>query len=79
MQRSAPTASAPVGAISKADRERALGILDAISKGIQNLYYDPKMKGLDWNAVVSNAKVKIASSNSLNERSPDCRRRGHIA
>ncbi len=66
-QRSAPTASAPVGAISKADRERALGILDAISKGIQNLYYDPKMKGLDWNAVVSNAKVKIAESNSLNE------------
>ena len=39
------------GAISKGDRERALGILDGVSKGIQSLYYDPKMNGLDWKAV----------------------------
>ena len=55
------------GAISKADRERALGILDGVSKGIQELYYDPKMNGVDWNAVLSNARAKIAASNSLNE------------
>lgn len=55
------------GAIAKADRERALGILDAISKGIQERYYDPKMNGLDWNAVLSNARAKITESNSLNE------------
>jgi hypothetical protein len=54
-------------AISKADRERALGILDGVSKGIQERYYDPKMNGLDWNAVLSNARAKIAASNSLNE------------
>jgi C-terminal processing protease CtpA/Prc len=66
-QKPASTAPPSAGAISQADRERVLGILDAISKGIQNLYYDPKMKGLDWNAVISNAKVKIAESNSLNE------------
>jgi len=66
-QQPAPATQPAVGAISKADRERALGILDAISKGIQNLYYDPKMNGLDWNAIMSNAKVKIAESNSLNE------------
>jgi hypothetical protein len=64
-----PTPATPPapGAISKADRERALGILDAISKGIQNLYYDPKMNGLDWNAVTARARAKIAESNSLNE------------
>jgi carboxyl-terminal processing protease len=55
------------GAISKADRERALGIFDAISKGIQERYYDPKMNGLDWNAVTERARAKIAESNSLNE------------
>jgi carboxyl-terminal processing protease len=64
-----PAAAAPPapGAISKTDRERALGILDAISKGVQNLYYDPKMNGLDWNAVTASARAKIAESNSLNE------------
>ena len=55
------------GAISKTDRERALGILDTVSKGIQELYYDPKMNGLDWNAVLASARAKIAQSNSLNE------------
>ncbi len=55
------------GAISKLDRERALGILDGVSKGIQELYYDPKMNGLDWTAVLTSARAKIAASNSLNE------------
>jgi predicted metalloprotease with PDZ domain len=53
--------------ISNADRERALGILDGVSKGIQSLYYDPKMNGVDWNAVLARARVKISESDSLNE------------
>lgn len=57
----------PAGNISKIDRERALGILDGVSKGIQELYYDPKMNGVDWNAVLEKARLKIAASNSLNE------------
>jgi carboxyl-terminal processing protease len=61
------TAQPSPGAIAKADRDRALGILDAIAKGIQNLYYDPKMNGLDWNAVIASARAKIVESNSLNE------------
>jgi C-terminal processing protease CtpA/Prc len=66
-QQPVPAPPPAPGSISKADRESALGILDAISKGIQNLYFDPKMNGLDWTAVISNAKIKIAESNSLNE------------
>jgi len=63
----ASTTQPTSGVISKADRERALGILDGVSKGIEERYYDPKMKGLDWNAVLSHARAKIAASNSLNE------------
>jgi len=67
-QRPTSAAQQPTpGAISKADRESALGILDDVSKGIQKLYYDPKMKGLDWNAVIASARAKIVASNSMNE------------
>ncbi|MGA7220584.1 MAG: S41 family peptidase [Candidatus Sulfotelmatobacter sp.] len=60
--------SVPVtAAISSTDRQKALGILDGVSKGIQQLYYDPKMNGVDWNAVLANARIKIAQSNSMNE------------
>jgi carboxyl-terminal processing protease len=62
-----PPTPATAGAISKAERDRALGILDGVSKGIQELYYDPKMNGVDWNAVLSRARTKIGESNSLNE------------
>ena len=55
------------GAISKTDRDKALGILDNVSKSIQTRYYDPKMNGLDWDAVIASGKAKIAQSNSLNE------------
>ena len=66
-QSSPSTAQPPAGTISSHDRDRALGILDGISKGIQELYYDPKMHGLDWKAVLANARSKIGQSNSLNE------------
>ena len=60
-------AQAVPGRISKADRDTALGILDNVSKGVHNLYFDPKMGGLDWNAVIASAKAKISQSNSMNE------------
>ncbi len=63
-----PATSAPTaGAISSAERQRALGILDGVSKGIQSLYYDPKLNGLDWNAVLERARARISQSNSLND------------
>jgi len=63
-----PAAAKPVpGAISKADRERAFDILDTVSKAIKDAYYDPKMNGLDWNAVIESARTKILASNSTNE------------
>src|SRR5271170_4507753 len=65
-QSAAPTEPAS-GAISKLDRERALGILDNVSKGIQENYYDPKLNGVDWNAASANAKAKIAQANTLND------------
>lgn len=54
------------GSISKTDRERALGILDTVVKGIRESYYDPKTNGVDWNTVMANARTKIAEANSLN-------------
>src|SRR5271155_66253 len=65
-QTGSPTQTAP-GAISKLDRERALGILDNVSKGIQDNYYDPKLNGVDWSAAIANAKAKIAQANTLND------------
>ena len=60
------TAPGP-GAIAKIDRDRALDILDVVSQNIHETYYDPKMNGLDWNAVVQKARDKIVESNSLND------------
>lgn len=66
-QQSAPATEPRPGAISKLDRERALGILDNVSKGIQENYYGPKLNGVDWDAAIAKAKVKIAQANSLND------------
>lgn len=59
------------GTISKADRERALNLLDNVSKYIHDTYFDPKMNGLDWNGVVERAREKIVGANSLNEALTD--------
>jgi hypothetical protein len=66
-QQSAAPAEPSPGAIPKLDRERALGILDNVSKGIQDNYYDPKLNGVDRNAAIANAKAKIAQANTLND------------
>ena len=66
-QQSVPPTEPKRGAISKLDQERAVGILDNVSKGIQENYYDPKLNGVDWNAAIANAKAKIGQANTLNE------------
>lgn len=55
------------GAIPKVDRQRALDILDVVSRNIHDTYYDPKMNGLDWNEIIQRARDKIVASNSLND------------
>ena len=62
-----PTGAPGPGAIAKIDRDRALDILDVVSQNIHETYYDPKMNGLDCNAVVQKARDKIVESNSLND------------
>jgi carboxyl-terminal processing protease len=57
----------PASAISKTDRDLVLGILDYVSGGIRERYYDPKMNGINWDAVIANARAKIAGASSLNE------------
>lgn len=66
-QSSTVTSQLPAGTISIDDRDRALGILEGVSKGIQELYYDPTMHGLDWKAVLATARAKIGQSKSMNE------------
>ena len=59
------------GTLPKADRERALDLLDNVSKYIHDTYFDPKMNGLDLHGVVEKARQKIVAANSLNEALTD--------
>jgi hypothetical protein len=65
-QSAVPTQPAP-GAISKLDREGALGILDNVAKGIQENYYEPILNGVNWDAAVAQARAKIAQAHTLND------------
>lgn len=65
-QEPATTTPGAPGSISALDRERALGILDNVTKGIRDNYYDANLNGVDWDKVIAAARVKIAESNSLN-------------
>jgi len=71
----APSPQSPPtpGKISASDRDRAISMLNDVSKIIQDNYYDPKLKGLDWSANIASAKAKIIASDSMNEAL------GHIA
>ena len=48
--------------MSKQSRESAEAMLQNIAADIKKSYYDPKFHGLDWDAVVSQTKQKIATS-----------------
>ncbi len=49
---------------SKDDRELAQTMLNNIASDIKKHYYDPKFHGLDWDAIVADAKQKIDKSES---------------
>jgi C-terminal processing protease CtpA/Prc len=52
--------------ISKDDRDVVLIMLNSISTDVKKHYYDPKLRGIDWDANVKDAREKIASASSLN-------------
>jgi C-terminal processing protease CtpA/Prc len=52
--------------ISKHDRDLAQDMLQQISADIKKHYYDPNFHGLDWDAIVQQAKERIDKSADLN-------------
>jgi carboxyl-terminal processing protease len=51
--------------MSNFDRERTLNMLDEVARDVQKNYYDPEFHGVDWNAVVAEARNKIKRETSL--------------
>jgi C-terminal processing protease CtpA/Prc len=51
----------------KAERRRAEQILNLVSKDVQNNFYDPNLKGLDWPALTEQARQRIRSAEELGE------------
>jgi carboxyl-terminal processing protease len=51
--------------MSNLNRDRALDMLDIVSKDVRKYYYDPALHGLDWDARVAEAKNKIKQQTSL--------------
>src|SRR5208282_4666994 len=52
--------------ISDFDRVRALDMLQVVTDDVRKHYYDPTLRGLDWNAKVAEAKRRIEKTNSMN-------------
>jgi len=52
---------------NKAERRRAEQILNLVSKDVQNNFYDPTLKGLDWSALTEQARQRIRSAEELGE------------
>ena len=52
---------------NKAERRRAEQILNLVSKDVQNNFYDPTLKGLDWSALTEEARQRIRSAEELGE------------
>jgi carboxyl-terminal processing protease len=52
--------------MSNFDRERAQSMLQDVANDVRRHYYDPNLRGLDWNARVEEAKAKIANETALN-------------
>lgn len=63
----APAPQSVQGTTLKLDRERALGILDSVVKGIREYYYDPNLLGPNWDAAIATARTKIGESNTINQ------------
>ena len=45
-----------VEADDKHERGRMEDIMDVVTKDIEKHFYDPKLKGVDWNAVTGRAR-----------------------
>jgi carboxyl-terminal processing protease len=52
--------------LSKLDRDRTQDMLWVIGGDIRKHYYDPKFHGLNWDAVLAEAKKKIETTTSMN-------------
>jgi len=46
------------------DREQAQGMLESVASDVRKYYYDPKLRGIDWDAQVGVAKNAIALADS---------------
>ena len=59
--------STSYSASNKAERRRAEEVLNLVSKDVQNNFYDPTLKGLDWSALTEQARQRIRSAEELGE------------
>src|SRR5579872_636140 len=51
----------------KAERRRAEQILDLVSRDVQSNFYDDNLKGLDWPALLEQARERIRSADELGQ------------
>ena len=51
--------------ISRLDREMASAMLENLSDDVRKYYYDPKLAGLDWNALAQEAKKNIGQASDM--------------
>ncbi len=49
------------------DRANCKQMLKNVTSDVQKNFYDEKLKGLDWNAVVEEAKTKIDKANNIGD------------
>lgn len=61
-----PTVCASAQEMTNLQRGQALDMLQVVANDVRKHYYDPKLHGVDWDAVVAKAKEKIASAPSMN-------------
>ena len=48
--------------IQRLDRERAETMLENVSSDVRRYYFDPKLHGLDWDALVGETRLNIAKA-----------------
>ncbi len=51
----------------KYERGRFENILNVVAKDVQKNFYDPAMKGLDWNALTETARKRIRQADHIGE------------
>ena len=59
-------AQQPQAKLSKDEKQEVLQMLDTISKDVKKHYYDPKLRGIDWDANVQKYRERIEAAASLN-------------